>query len=538
MTAAVKKQKLPTTANKISGAISTDFELSEKNVWILLGLVAMVMVYWMIHSPRPYDDDNIGRYFMAQAAWSKPEFFLSLWGRPLAILFFLIPSQFGYAFCSASTLAVTMGTCYFTYKAAKQSNRPYAWCVVIFLAFQPVFFSTAWSLCTEPLAAFFLAIGLFYYYRKNYTVSALLLSAVPLARIEMVLILPLFAFNYFREKKYVSILCLGTGLLLFQVAGMIGTGDWLYLLTASRGFGEGLYQNGPFEHYFQRFIFIVGPVVFVFMMLKLMLDIKAKRFSVINISVLAMFCFHVFLYWKGSGMVVGFLRHFVAVAPMMALLALDGFKSWMDGEMDQKDRTLALLVLAAATMTILIYYSFDLVGDYFLSEDKEYMKLAMALGISLLFIFQKYLKMDGSLMRRVMLVTGLACSVLYCLNKEKPLQLAPEHQTVKTFHAYFEQNLKNKVPLVMIAHPWFFFFDNFNYYRDPYSAGNYLEMRTEKLDQLPAGSIVVWDSHYSWRLSSNVQEADLSKNPNFKFVQQFISPDRKFGIFIFTKMKG
>jgi hypothetical protein len=252
-----------------------------------------------------------------------------------------------------------------------------------------------------------------------------------------------------------------------------------------------------------------------------------------------MFCFHVYMYWKGSGIVVGFLRHFVAVAPMMALMALDGLNRWMGDEKTMPDRTFMFAVLVASGLAILVYYSFNLIGDYFLSEEKEYLKFAVAFGLLLLFLFKEFLGIGGIQMKRLMLAAAFAGSVVYCLVKEKPLQLAPEHQTVKNFQVYYEENLKSKAPMTMMAHPWFFFFDNFNYYRDPYAAGRYMEMRKEKLDQLPVGSIVAWDSHYSWRLSSNVQEADLNNNPNFKLMRQpFISTDRKFVIYLFEKIKA
>ncbi len=479
---------------------------------------------------------------MAQAALTKPEYFLNMWGRPLGIIFFSIPSQFGYWYCAAATAVLSIFTCYLTYRAASISQRRHAWLAIIFLSFQPLFFITSFSLCTEQLAAFFLAAGLYSYYRKSYVASSLLLSFMSLARTELVLLLPIFAVALFKEKKYFHILLLGVGLLLFQIAGMIATGDRLFLLTAAKSAGHGLYQNVPFEHYFQRFIFIVGPVIFAFMTVQLVVDIKDKRFSLLNVSVVLMFFVHVYLSWKGNVASIGFLRHFVAIAPMMALWALEGFNNWfLDKQslpMAIDNSKLILLVLAGVTTIVGIYYSFDLVGDYFLSNDKEYLKFFTVLVILLMSVMNKFLNITNATMKRLMLFTVVLGTVIYTLVKEKPLQLAPEHQTVKNFHSYFKENLKDKVPMTMVVHPWFFFFDNFNYYKQDVKEGKYLEMRKEKLDELPVGGIVIWDTHYSWRLSSNVQPEDLTKNPNFKFNQELISPDRKFAIYVFEKVKA
>lgn len=535
MSASIKSRKMASTANPTNRADTGNVELSGRTiVWILAGFAA-VTAYWMIQSPRPYDDDNIGRYFMAQAAMTKPEYFLNIWGRPLAIIFFLLPSQLGYWYCAAATALLSVGTCYVTYKAAQASGKPQAWLALIFVAFQPMFFITGYSLCTEPLAAFFLAIGLYYYYKKNWMISALLLSLMPLARTELVLILPLFAVAFFREKQYWPILAMGTGLALYQIAGMVATGDILYLITASQSFSHGLYQNGPFEHYFQRFIFIVGPVLFAFMLLQLAHDIVDRRINVVNISCVLIFCVHVYFYWKGNVASIGFLRHFVGIAPMMALWALDGANTWLNDRERRSRSLVALIVMAVITLT---YYSFDLIGDYFISHQKDYLKFVTVLLLVLLFVLQHYLNFSGRFFKKLMLISAAAGAMVYTFIKEPPLQLAPEHQTVKNFHAYFEENLKAKSPKTMIAHPWFFFFDDFNYYANAYAAGNYLEMRKEKMNELPVGGLVVWDTHYSWRLSSNVQQEDLTKNPEYKFVQQFISPDRKFAIYVFEKIKG
>ncbi|MBX7150783.1 hypothetical protein K1X84_04040 [bacterium] len=535
MPASVKTGRIASSSNSQNQNKEDVFAISWKNIVLILAGFAAIAAYWTIQSPRPYDDDNIGRYFMAQAAMTKPEFFLSIWGRPLAIIFFLLPSQLGYWYCAAATILLSIATCYFTYKAAQASGKPNPWLALIFIAFQPLFFITSYSLCTEPLAAFFLAIGLYYYYKKKWLTSALLLSLMPLGRTELVLILPIFAIVFFREKKYWPILAMGTGLALYQIAGMIATGDVLYLLTASKSFGHGLYQNGPFEHYFQRFIFIVGPVLFVFILLQLVHDIRQRSVNIINISCILIFCTHVYFYWKGNVASIGFLRHFVGVAPMMALWALDGANTWLN---DQKNRQTSLIALIGITVITLMYYSFDLIGDYFISPQKDYLKFSMVLLLVLLFVLQHYLNFSGRFFQKLMLISAAIGTMAYTFIKEPPLQLAPEHQTVKNFQVYFEENLKTKSPKTMIAHPWFFFFDDFNYYAKEYAAGNYLEMRKEKMAELPVGGLVVWDTHYSWRLSSNVQQDDLTKNPDYKFVQQFVSPDRKFAIYVFEKTKG
>jgi len=527
----MKAQKKPISR---SVQVKQDFSLTPNSILILCAGLSALIVYYMINSPRPYDDDNIGRYFMAQASWVKPEFFINSWGRPMAILFFVLPAQLGYWFCASATAFLTLGTMFFTYKAAQHVDKELSWMAIPLLVLQPIFLVTSYSLCSEPLAAFFFSWGISCYYEKKWIQAAVLLSLVPLGRTELTLLLPFFAAVYLKEKKYYQMLFLGLGLVLYQLAGMVMTGDALFLLTTAKSAGHGLYPNGPFDHYFKRFIFIVGPSIFALLVIGLLQDLRRKRYTILNTCLVFIFCTHVYFYWKGNVASIGFLRHFVAVAPLIALWAMEGLRDWLDPKDEEKKWILIGLALAA--VITLVFYSFDLIGDYFLSDNKDYFKFLLVLGMLLLFVLRQYVNLSGLFWGRLMLGFVVLSAALYIFIKEKPLQLAPEHQTVKTFHSYYVSQFKDKNPTLMVTHPWFQFFDDFNYYIRS-DEKNYPKMRKENLDSLPVGSLIAWDSHYSWRLESNVQQDDLTKDSRFKLLQQFVSPDRKFGILLFEKSK-
>ncbi len=511
-------------------------EISEKSVFLILALLGAVLAYYIVNSPRPYDDDNIGRYFMAQTAFSQPSFFLDVWGRPLCILLFSLPAQIGYVACEIVTAVLSLFTVYWTYRAARAAGLRYAWTALFFVFFQPLFLSTSYSLCAEPIAAFFMALSLFFYYSNKTWQAALVLSFAPLARTELAILLPLFGLVFLKDKKFIAFLLLGTGLLVYQISGMIVKGDPLFLVTASQSFASA-YQNGPWDHYFLRYVFIVGPVVLTLMFLQFADEIRSRRINILSISTLLLFAFHVVMYWKGSGIVVGFLRHFVAIVPMVGLLALSGLNVFLQGEMQSRKSGIAAIVISCALT--FFYWNFELVGDYYPSKEEEYSKFFIVFGIGILWALRHYLAFDGMRSKNVMVVMVVILCTIFTLSNAKPLKLAPEHQTVKNCYAYFKEHYKDRVPKFVWGHAWFPFFDDFNYYReDLYEAKGYVKMRKENLKDLPLGSIVIWDSHYSWRLSSNVQlQEDLVSNPDFRPVQQFISPDQKFAIYVFEKIK-
>lgn len=518
--------------------------LASNGPWLLLGACVVLLVVYLLQSPRPYDDDNIGRYFMAQAAEYNPAYFVDSWGRPLAILFFYLPAKFGYWVCAWTTLVLTIGTTVLTYLAARTSNREWSWLAIPLLVFQPLFFMTGWSLCTEPLAAFCLALGMYFFYREQSLLAALAWSLAPLARTELTLILPIFAIQFFLQKKYWPILVLGTGLVLYQIAGMVIKGDPLFLWTTAGSFGHGLYANGPFDHYFKRFIFIVGPIVFVLMLIQLVTDVRRLRLNIVNASVVLVFAMHVYFYWKGNVASIGFLRHFVAISPLMALYALNGFRTAFDNRPETEgDRRIWVTIAAAgAAVIVLSFYSFELVGHYFLSDQKEHVKFFITAGFTAIFLMHQYIRFRSSFFVHIAALYVLAMSAVYFLAKEKPWKLAPEHVAVRQFTDFYHERYKGQVDKTAVVHPWFHFFDDSNYYLLNMSEPNpvnahYVKMRSENLDTLPVGSIVAWDSHYSWRLESNVQQDSILNDSRFKLVRQFVSTDRKFGMLVFEKIK-
>ena len=59
----------------------------------------------------------------------------------------------------------------------------------------------------------------------------------------------------------------------------------------------------------------------------------------------------------------------------------------------------------------------------------------------------------------------------------------------------------------------------------------------KSLEEAPKGTIIIWDSHYSYRPEyKNDTKLDyLQNNKNFKLLNQIESTDRRFAAFIFEK---
>ena len=63
-------------------------------------------------------------------------------------------------------------------------------------------------------------------------------------------------------------------------------------------------------------------------------------------------------------------------------------------------------------------------------------------------------------------------------------------------------------------------------------------LNMKSLDEAPKGSIILWDSHYSYRpeYKNDTKLEILQNNPNYKLVNQFVSTDKRFALYIFEKL--
>ncbi len=510
--------------------------------YLVLAFSGIMLMIWWYLSPRPYDDDCVARYFIAQSSFADPKLILDLWARPIAILFFMVPAQFGYEIASFSLILLTIGSCWFTWQAAEKLNIPNAWLAIPLLAFQPVFFTTGWGLVSEPHAAFLLALGIWLYHSDKKIWAAIVLSFLPLGRTEMILVLPFFALLFIMKKEWKPILFLGVGLLLYNLSAWFLTGDIMDGLTKIRTYGTGLnYAKKPWDHYFLRFIYFTGPVLFCLMFLQVVMELRRFTVSVYTLIFFTVMGFHIYITTWGPPIVMGFLRHLVPLSPIIALMAVKGFGEWQNG---MKDKTLKIVVLAALSLLIFALFSWEIKDDYvILSEgdesQPEYFKLGISLAILAVMAIQSTQSLASGMLKNAMIGIAVLGTFAYTMVKEKPLAFNMEQEKVYEFQKWYrKQPGITAETRQMAAHPFYLFKEDFSIYNPKNSGADarILRMRTEEMKHLPVGGYVIWDSHYSHRLSQNVQLEQINGNPAFRYVKDFKTKDNRFMVALFQKI--
>ncbi len=319
---------------------SQSFRINER--WLVFGLLVVYLtlcIIWEFQADAPWDDDCISRYYNARDAIHNPHHFISLWNRPLCILLFFIPFQISHHTILLMAI-ISASSAYALFLALKELKISNSFMIIPLLTFQAFFFAVSRSALAEPLAAAIIAFGFLFYQRKQFLNFALIGSLLPLARLELSVILVFWVYILIINKKLKYVLLLGVPTLLWSLAGTLLDGDlfWLYERTIGKETVENIYGHKSFWHYFHRYIYVIGPVVFYFFFIGLFERVYKRKVDVFVIGqFIAGFFIYVLFSWKlNLGQAAGFLRHLIALSPLTSILALYGYNYWLESVSSRK----------------------------------------------------------------------------------------------------------------------------------------------------------------------------------------------------------
>jgi len=481
--------------------------------WPELSLVAIyvLMCFWGLSSEQTWDDDTMTRYYQVKNAFNEPEQFVSTWNRPLFTAIFAIPLQFGRDVIVYVMAFISVLTCFVLYKAfEKQEN---SWLIIPFVAFQTFFFPISTNALAEPLAACIIACGFYFYMKENWVAFAIIGSLLPLARLELSPLLGIWAIILISRKKFRFLPIFLIPLLIWNFAGTYFYGDWTWLwnVTLGKEHLANRYGHTTFLWYFQRYIFIVGPVVFFFMLIGIWDAIKRKYYDwFVVVQFIAGFLIYVVFSWKfDMGNSAGFLRHLVVLAPLAGILAWAGFNTWLD--LDKKKlflMELAIVFIGAMVSKKLIMHHF--VGDFW------YVPISIIIGLVML-------RMIPS--KKVIMVTVVTLLVGYTLITEPPDANANIERKIMTEVSNFVYE-KAGNRKTYSNHVWFYWANDIDY-------NKHGRMTMQDIAQAKRGEFLVWENHYSNRLAGDVPFDFLYQNPQYELLLTITTKDERFASAVF-----
>ena len=396
-------------------------------------------------------------------------------------------AQFGFVGLKVFNALLSILSVYFCYRVALKLNLKRAWLAALFLACMPLNYILSLSALTEPLFAFFTILALYYCVSKKYISAAVLLSFLPYVRSEGLIVLGVFALYFIVEKQFKPLLFLCTGSILYGLAGYSVHGDVFWVFTKiPYAHLSSVYGKGTWYHFLEQLPNVVGVPIYLLLWLGVIYSvyifIRGKFSSEKQILITALFlCFfiaHSLFWYLGIFNSMGLIRVFLGVAPIMALLALQGY---------------------------------NFVFDKFSTTSK----LGKGLGV----IFILYVI--------VFPVTPNPSAIHF----QKELMATQEQVLAHKIANYTEKLRANKLPVVYNHYYMALALNN-----DRFSRQERIPLNSTELHKLPKGSVLIWDNIlYTWEC--DVDKKSLDADTSLQSVLSYTANDfgRKVEFAVYVK---
>lgn len=504
----------------------------EKYFWIVIPVFAFIYYLSSKYSVGFYQDDEIGQYINMINFWSDPFVILGNSPKPGYKLIMVIPSLLGYETVLFVNSLIASLTVYFTYVLLKCYKIEYASFGALLLALQPLFFDLSFRSYAEIFTSLLIIFVLLFYKKEKYLLSALICGYIFTVRQEIALLIIIFAFIYFRKKNFAALVSLAVFPVLYNLLGFFKTGDIMFVLTEMSSLSSYNYKTQGVSHYFFVYIFIIGPVallLFLFGYFGFLADTKKFKeylmkydmFYIVFTSVFAVQLLTMF----SDGPNPGNWRYLLHISPMAAAFAAAGLNNVSKPEF----RKTAYILSGILIFLTLIFLSKESDG-FKLLDVTEYSKL-MIISVCLLLILL-FKKDPSAEYLNKLSISFLIMSVLYLYLNFTPKILTPENLALKQT-SEFLKSIDISGREIYFNHSFIPFYTDEEYRKNP---ENYKRLITENLKNAKPGSVIVWDTHYSYRpndMKNDVKIDALQDTSRYKLHTRINSPDGRFSAFVF-----
>jgi hypothetical protein len=510
----------------------------DKYIWWLIPIL-VVLYYWFgTQSTGFYQDDEIGHYRNIRQFWGDPFSIMGNQPKPGWKILMVLPGLLGSTGVMLAHCLVAALTVVFTYKLGRAMKLRNSSLAAILLAIQPLYLQLSFRSYSEITAALILVLSFYWYYRENWILAALASSYIFSIRQEFALVTIGLGVIFLFRRQWIPFLLLGWMPVLLALIGWAATGNMTWLLDDMQRIGLGVeVPRKHFWHYFEVYIYMVGPVTLLLLIIgyfrqffpleRIGREMRQHGFMFFTLSI--MFAWSVISAWDvpDFGANPGHWRYLLTIAPLVAIFAAMGFNAVFD----EKRRSFVIGAAAISSVLALVFLSYDTNGVVFI-EVARYDHTATLAVVAALLIFAALFRIANPVPLAVVILVGATAFTLYA---EKPRKLDLQALTVKqAAEWYLAQPEEIQQRPLYCNHVLFRYFADI----DIYDTNRDRIMLIETLQQAEVGSIVVWDSHYGYnQFGGDVPLDYFEYDRAFKLLQEFIPPEKIFGILIFEKVE-
>lgn len=367
--------------------------LKQKEQQLVYAFVAtylLLCIYISLHfEGTAGTGDTTMHYLFSRWAFKHPENFLDHWGKPLFTLFSSPFAYFGFSGMKIFNSLVASLVLLFTYLSARELKLKYAWLAPLLLAFSPEYFRLIFSGLTEHFFALVFVVGLYLSFKERFNFSSVVISFLPFARSEGLIILGVFAVYFLVRKKYKALFLLLTGHVVYGLVGLLFFyHDFLWVFTKiPYAHLSSVYGKGPLLHFVQRLNYVIGPVFYILLIISVILKTgsffksswRNERFVEFLLPVFAsflgFFVAHSLFWYLGIFNSMGLQRVLIDALPAAALMALWGINR-LDAMLPEKGTVkkivLSILVILLIQVPIVkTPYSLHFDRDFYLDDEQK-----------------------------------------------------------------------------------------------------------------------------------------------------------------------
>jgi hypothetical protein len=488
------------------------------NLWLTIGLLGVLVLLFMSYGARSvgtYYDDDIAHYLIARFSWKHPELFFNTWGRPVYTILYAPAALLGFGAVKAWSALLAGLTCLGGAYLARLYRVRWYWLAAIFIAFQPEFLRQSFSSLTELSFALVLCIALIAYKKQSWTVMALAVGFLPLARYESLLIVLMFAVILLQHRKPYLIMLMAAPLLVqnafWAIKGqnitlLLFPFDQLLGLRASTSNLD--YGTGDVLYYLRLLPVAYGGITFVFFCYGAI----RQKLGILQLSVVFALGTLAVTYWllPAAG-VAGYIRHLAVVAPAVGVLAAIGLEGLFDHSVSRGQQILAFSLGALLAVWLWIR------------------QIPSGCVAALTVMASTVVKPRHDMLVKLVkigFVIGLAVSTLSLV---QPFSSTLERQITARAADWFSGS-KYTDRLVLASHTYF----KYSADLDEFDPNVFLQITPQNIERAPLGSIIVWDSHYSHRLAWNTPLEMLQNQSRFRLLQSW--DENNFQLYIYEKI--
>jgi hypothetical protein len=509
----------------------------DRYIWLLLPLLVILYYWFSTGSTGFYQDDEIGHYRNIRQFWSDPFSIMGNQPKPGWKILLVVPGLFGFPGVALAHCAIAALTVVMTYKLGRAMKMKNASVAAIFLAAQPLYLQISFRAYSEITAALFIVLSLYFYYRERWIWAALASSYVFAIRQEFALVSIGLGVLFLLRRQWLPFLALAWTPVLLALIGWLATGNVMWLFDDMQRIGLGVdVPHKPFWHYFETYIYMVGPVVLPLLVLGywktfLPFDRAKERISehgFLFFTYTVMFAWAVFSAWDvpNFGANPGHWRYLLSIAPLTAIYAAMGVNTLFD----TRRPGIVYGILGAFTLIALLFLARDTNG-LILTDTPRYDHIAVVIGI---FVVSAAVVSLRLLSAKVVTVLLLVVMVGFTLHAEKPRTLDAEATTVRQAAEWYDaQPEEFRTRPLYCNHVLFRYFADI----DIQDVNRDRGLRLETLAEAAPGSVVIWETHYgNSQFGGNVPMEFFENNPEYTFLQQFVAADQSFGVLVFEKV--